>query len=285
MSAPDATAVERVRDALQRVTPATATPVDIETAVLASHGQRNLAHALIRESYEICARARKRVRARSRARAAELNPRGRAIAIVVGILTVASVVPLGLLHSIRLGSIETPLPSAVVTVAVAAALLLAVLLSGRRPLAFGVYYQVFGIAVLLMPSVVVGASISQGTLRAMFLGGGAAAVLAALVAFVARRSNKDSAVQADAATPRAYADVAPEVARERQMLIDALPGRLGDADVATLRSVRAEAFAAFAREGNPARDTDPDSVPGSYIVMLSTQNWVPEPHRETFDHR
>ncbi|MBY6060722.1 hypothetical protein [Microbacterium esteraromaticum] len=277
----DQPSVSDVRAALQRSTPATASATDIEAAVFAAAGQRDLANDLIRESYQLCHRARGRVKEVLREHYGPRAPRSGAITILILILLFAATAPLGLLNAYRLDTVASTLPAAVAAAVVGAALLVAVLATGLRPVAQNVVLQMSLAFGLLAVATGIGVATSTGTALLLFLLGGGLALISLILMLIGRARDREATIRMDTAYRSAYLEVAPEVAAERERLITGLPARLTSrgADIAALRALRSSAIESFAAEGNPTSDSAPESVPGAYLVDLETQRWLPAPQR------
>ena len=258
-----------MRAALHRRTLATASAADVELAVFAAHGRRDVALALMRESHELRDHACDRVRGRLRERFGVRSPLGGLIAQGCVVLLLAATAPLGLQRAHRYEVVPSD-AAGIATIVIGAALVLLPLLGGLRPVARSVVRQVILAAGMLVLGAAVGLTTADGP-PAAYIIGGALALLAVLLALISRRDRVASA-DLDAAVGTARQDAAGELTRRRERLLAELPARLAACglDPAAMRRTRAAALSAFAAEGSRAADDAPDAPPGAYIIREQT---------------
>lgn len=279
-STPLQTRAAQVRAEL--VAPTTASRELIEYAVLTVAGHTGLRDRLVKESNAVAARGRRRVTELLRERFGGRRPQLSGWhSLLVFLLTLAPVVPIGLLGSLRLGSTGTEPAAAVATAAIGVAQLVVALTVVGKPVARSALFQSQVSVVLVAGIAAIGAAVTSGALPALFLMG-AGGSLVALVLYIVGRRDRDERQRIDDALETAFLDVGAEVAHERERILASARRELSasGADEKDLRTLRSAAIALLREGGNPAIDDAPDSLPGSYLVIGHTSAWLPPTHRD-----
>ncbi len=264
------------------VAPTAASRELIEYAVLTVAGLTDLRDRLVKESNTVAARGRRRVTELLAERFGGRRPQLSGWhSLLVFLLTLAPVVPIGLLGSLRLGGTGTEPAAAVATAVVGIAQLVVALTVVGKPVVRSTLFQAQVSAALIVGIAAVGVAVTSGALPALFLVG-AGGSLVAVVLYAVGRRDRDERQRIDDALETAFLDVGAEIAGERERILAGARRDLAAAraDEHDLRALRSAAIALLREDGNPATDDAPDSLPGTYLVIGHTSAWLPPTHRD-----
>ena len=186
-----------------------------------------------------------------------------------------------MLNSLRQGVTGIEPAAAIVTAALGIAVLVVIALAGGKPLGRATLLQTGGLAVLLSVAAGIGVALTEGISRIAFIGGAVGAILAFVLVLVFRARDREATAQIDSGLEYAHLDVAPEVRVERERMMRELASELaGSPDIAAMRRMRSATIEELRGLGNPVIDTEPESLPGAYIVEVQTAQWIPLPLRQ-----
>lgn len=273
------TSVAAVRAALGGRDASRASAAEIEKAVLRVYKLDSISSRLWHESAAVCDRARKSVKQRLRARFGARSPRGGAITMLTLVLVFSIALPIGFLNAIRLGSPEGAAIAAIATVAIGGISLVLSLLSRFKPVSRPTLFQAQLLTVGLAFSAGIGAVITEGIIRMLFIAGAATGIAALIIFLIGRYRDLEATRQIDTGLENAFIDVTTEVTAERARMLDSLAGELsGRTDLDDIRALRSASIEAFRALGNEASDDDPRSLPGAYIIHIQTRYWLPITH-------
>ncbi|QEO14978.1 hypothetical protein FLP10_11550 [Agromyces intestinalis] len=263
---------------------------EIESALFVELGLRDESARVWRESRAVSDRAHRRVGALLRARYGIRSPRGGLVTVLVLVCVLGMVAPLVLLGIGYRGHALEPDPrtGALLTAIVGTVMLAASMLTLGRPVARPTFFQSGVVCVLLggFALLWILASGADPSTRTWLAVGAIGLVLAVIVFWFGRIRDPESTARIDAALETVRAEVLVEVEHERQRLFAELEQVFavrGDREL--LRRARTIALAALHAGGNDADDTQPDSVPGAYIVVERTSDWLPKRWPPSSRHR